>query len=69
MERMQVELNGKMTQLDGVATVGDLIRSKDLKPRMVAVELNGEIVPREKFDEQVLRDGDRLEIVHFVGGG
>lgn len=69
MERMQVELNGKMTQLDGVATVGDLIRSKDLKPRMVAVELNGEIVPREKFDEQVLSDGDRLEIVHFVGGG
>ncbi|TVR69504.1 MAG: sulfur carrier protein ThiS [Sphaerobacteraceae bacterium] len=66
---MQVELNGKMTQLDGVATVGDLIRSKDLKPRMVAVELNGEIVPREKFDEQVLSDGDRLEIVHFVGGG
>ncbi len=66
---MQVELNGKTTQLDGVETVGDLIRSKDLKPRMVAVELNGEILPREKFDEQVLSDGDRLEIVHFVGGG
>ena len=66
---MKVELNGKTTQLDGVETVGDLIRSKDLKPRMVAVELNGEILPREKFDEQVLSDGDRLEIVHFVGGG
>jgi sulfur carrier protein len=66
---MKVELNGKTTDLDGVETVGDLIRSRELKPAMVAVELNGEILPREKFDEQQLSDGDRLEIVHFVGGG
>jgi thiamine biosynthesis protein ThiS len=66
---MNVELNGKTTELTDIKTVGDLIRSKDLKPQMVAVELNGEIVPREQFDEQPLSDGDRLEIVHFVGGG
>jgi sulfur carrier protein len=66
---MNVELNGKTAELDGIETVGDLIRSKDLKPQMVAVELNGEILPREKFDEQRLQDGDRLEVVHFVGGG
>jgi thiamine biosynthesis protein ThiS len=66
---MRVELNGKTTELDGIETVGDLIRSKDLKPQMVAVELNGEILPREQFDEQKLQDGDRLEVVHFVGGG
>ncbi len=66
---MKVELNGKTTELENVETVGDLIRSKDLKPQMVAVELNGEILPREQFDEQRLNDGDRLEIVHFVGGG
>jgi sulfur carrier protein len=64
-----VELNGKKTELDTIKTVGDLIRSKDLKPQMVAVELNGEILPRDRFDEQRLSDGDRLEIVHFVGGG
>jgi thiamine biosynthesis protein ThiS len=66
---MKVELNGKTTELDGIRTVGDLVRSKDLKPQMVAVELNGEILPREKFDEQELNEGDRLEVVHFVGGG
>jgi thiamine biosynthesis protein ThiS len=66
---MKVELNGKTVDLDGIRTVGDLIRSRDLKPRMVAVELNGEIVPRDKYDSQELNEGDRLEVVHFVGGG
>ncbi len=66
---MKVELNGKKTELDGMRTVGDLLRSRDLKFQMVAVELNGEILPREKYDEQELSEGDRLEVVHFVGGG
>jgi sulfur carrier protein len=66
---MNVELNGKTTELQDIKTVGDLIRSRDLKPQMVAVELNGEILPRERFDDQALAEGDRLEIVHFVGGG
>ena len=66
---MKVELNGKTTELEDIETVGDLIRSKDLKPQMVAVELNGEILPREKYDEQRINEGDRLEMVHFVGGG
>lgn len=66
---MKVELNGKTTELDGTRTVGDLLRSRDLKFHLVAVEHNGEILPREKYDEQELSDGDRLEIVHFVGGG
>ena len=66
---MNVVLNGKSVELDGIRTVGDLLRSKELKPRMVAVELNGEIVPRDRYDEQQLNEGDQLEIVHFVGGG
>jgi sulfur carrier protein len=66
---MRVELNGKTVELDGVRTIGDLIRSRDLKPQLVAVELNGEILPRDRFDEQQINEGDRLEIVHFVGGG
>jgi thiamine biosynthesis protein ThiS len=66
---MRIELNGKTTELDGVRTVGELIRSRDLKPRLVAVEHNGEIVPRDEFERRELQDGDRVEIVHFVGGG
>jgi thiamine biosynthesis protein ThiS len=40
-----------------------------MKPDRVAVELNRDIVPRERWPETQLKDGDRLEVVHFVGGG
>jgi thiamine biosynthesis protein ThiS len=40
-----------------------------MKPDRVAVELNRDIVPRDRWQETLLKDGDRLEIVHFVGGG
>jgi thiamine biosynthesis protein ThiS len=66
---MRVTLNGKRFQLDGVRTIADLLRWRGLDPRLVAVEHNGEIVPREQYEQRELRDGDVLEVVHFVGGG
>ena len=50
-------------------TIADLARELELAPEKVAVERNGEIVPRSTLAEALLADGDRLEIVHFVGGG
>lgn len=50
-------------------TIADLARELELAPEKVAVERNGEIVPRSTLENAVLADGDRLEIVHFVGGG
>ena len=50
-------------------TLSALISELGMKPDRVAVELNREIVPREQWTQTVLQDGDRLEIVHFVGGG
>ncbi len=50
-------------------TIADLVRELDLAPEKVAVERNGEIVPRSTLGDAPLADGDRLEIVHFVGGG
>lgn len=50
-------------------TLAALIESLDMKPDRVAVELNRDIVPRDRWPETPLRDGDRLEIVQFVGGG
>jgi sulfur carrier protein len=50
-------------------TLAALIESLSMKPDRVAVELNREIVPRDRWSQTVLKDGDRLEIVHFVGGG
>jgi thiamine biosynthesis protein ThiS len=53
----------------GPLTLAALIESLSMKPDRVAVELNRDIVPRDRWPETPLKDGDRLEIVHFVGGG
>jgi sulfur carrier protein len=50
-------------------TLAALIESLAMKPDRVAVELNRDIVPRDRWPQTNLKDGDRLEIVHFVGGG
>jgi sulfur carrier protein len=50
-------------------TLTTLIESLNMKSDRVAVELNHEIAPRDRWPETILKDGDRLEIVHFVGGG
>jgi sulfur carrier protein len=50
-------------------TLATLIESLGMKSDRVAVELNREIAPRDRWQQITLKDGDRLEIVHFVGGG
>lgn len=62
-------VNGDAIAVDRGASVGDLIRSLGRDPRLVAVERNGEIVPRAELDSAELAPGDRLEIVQFVQGG
>jgi len=63
-----LKINGKDGSEFIGKTVAQLLAAKGLKPERIAVELNGEILPKDKFDT-VLRDGDSAEIVHFVGGG
>lgn len=65
---MYLKINGGMKEFDGT-DLYCLIESLDLDPSRVAVELNGNIVPRSEFKETSLKDDDSLEIVHFVGGG
>jgi sulfur carrier protein len=62
-------LNGQDEPLDGAVSVGDLLDRKSLRERRIAIERNGEIVPRSAVDRTVLQDGDRIEIVVAVGGG
>ncbi|MCK8787191.1 sulfur carrier protein ThiS [Roseomonas sp. NAR14] len=64
-----IELNGEPRELAGPATVADLLAAIGLDARKVAVERNLEIVPRSTYAETALASGDRLEIVHFIGGG
>jgi thiazole synthase len=66
---MQVMLNGEAKQIPQPMTVKELLESLGLDPRKIAVERNLEIVPRSTYGEIVVGDGDRLEIVHFIGGG
>lgn len=66
---MDIQLNGELRQLAGDSTVADLLHSENLAQRRVAVEVNGEIVPRGLHATHALHDGDRVEIVHALGGG
>ncbi len=66
---MQITLNGKSQAVDERTTVADLLEGLDLKPIRVAVEVNEDIVSRDRYGDTVIREGDRIEIVTFVGGG
>ncbi len=66
---MQIVVNGKERELDGDATVSQLLDLYELEPIRAAVEINEELVPRATFDSTRIQPGDRIEIVTFVGGG
>lgn len=66
---MDIVLNGDSLTLQDDATVATLLESQGLAGRRVAVEVNGEIVPRGRHAEHALAAGDRVEIVHALGGG
>lgn len=66
---MQIEVNGKSREVEDGASVEDLLADLELDTRLVVVELNREIVRRTERSAVGLQAGDRIEIVHFVGGG
>ena len=66
---MRIQLNGEPLELPDGQTVADLIARLDLAGRRVAVELNLDIVPRSQHAGTALREGDRVEVVHAIGGG
>ena len=66
---MQVTINGEAHDIGGQVTVDALLRQLQLDPRKIAVERNLEIVPRSRYGDVLVGVGDRLEIVHFIGGG
>jgi len=68
-DTIALTLNGELRRFRSGASVADLVQDIGLDPAKVAVERNLEIVPRSTLTQVVLAEGDRLEIVHFVGGG
>ena len=66
---MQIQVNGDKVEIQEGATISTLVEQMELSGRRLAVELNLEIVPRSQHAEAALSAGDRVEIVHAIGGG
>jgi sulfur carrier protein len=66
---MQIQVNGETMEFGDNATVADLIQRMQLQGRRLAVEVNEDIVPRSEHPTFSLSDGDRVEVVHAIGGG
>ena len=66
---MRLTVNGEGIDVDGSATIPALLSKLGVRPERVAVLVNDEVVPEAERDARTLRDGDRLEVLTFAGGG
>ncbi len=66
---MNLIINGEQRAVMDVSTVRDLLQHFQIANKIVVVELNLQIIDREAYDNTILQENDRVEIVHFVGGG
>lgn len=66
---MRVQVNGEVRELPEQITLDQLVRELSLAPERLAIELNREVVRRAAWPQTEMREGDTVEIVHFVGGG
>lgn len=67
--KLLISVNGEKREIVEGLTIGQLLEEFNIRPGRVVIELNREIVSRAAYDSAILKDGDALEIVHFVGGG
>lgn len=65
---MRVKINGKSEEIQEVSVL-DLLKSKNVEPRMVAVEVNSELIERNHYETTFLKEGDEIEFLYFMGGG
>ena len=66
---MTIRLNGDRRDISGPLSVSALLQQLEIDARRVAVELNTAVVKKAAYDSSVIKDGDEVEIVNFVGGG
>ncbi|MFQ5533333.1 MAG: sulfur carrier protein ThiS, partial [Sphingomonadales bacterium] len=66
---LEITINGETRKIEKTVSIAALLEELGLDPRKVALERNLEIVPRSVYDQIQVDQGDRLEIVHFIGGG
>ncbi len=65
----KIQLNGKKITLKTKSTIMDLLVKYNLSKKKIAIEYNGTIIPKFKYKKKYLKNNDKLEVVHFIGGG
>ena len=65
----KIQLNGDPYEINGVTNLNTLLNKLKIQKNKVAIEVNGEIVQKDKYENLVLNKDDKVEIVHFIGGG
>ena len=66
---MQINLNGEKRTIPNTSNLVSLLSQLNIDPKKVAVEINLQIIPKSSFFQTNIKDGDNIEIVHFIGGG
>lgn len=66
---VRIQVNGEIREVEDDLNLSGLVTILILKPEQIAIELNKEVVRRAQWVDTLLREGDQVEIVHFVGGG
>ena len=69
MKKIKIKVNGKLKAVDRNINLSILIKNLKIQLKKVAIEMNGEIVDKKKLNRIILKNNDRIEIVHFIGGG
>ena len=65
----KIQLNGKKISIKSNFSIQDLLKKYKLINKKVAIEYNGSIIPKINYKKKYLKNGDKIEIVHFIGGG
>ena len=69
MKKIKIKVNGKLKTINRNVNLSILIENLKIQLKKVAIEVNGEIVDKKKLNRIILKNNDRIEIVHFIGGG
>ena len=68
-KKIKIKINGKINKIDDKTKLSDLVKNLKVPLKKVAIELNKEIVDKKKLNKINLKVNDKIEIVHFIGGG
>ena len=69
MKKIKIKVNGKLKTINKNVNLSILIKNLKIQVKKVAIEMNGEIVDKKKLNRIILKNNDKIEIVHFIGGG